>query len=220
MKRNEVKIFVVFFMLLLSACNGNIFPIKKSAFVDQKSGVLLASVTTYGGNNATFYYKKAGLDKNYYLAAKYENLLNPISHLMFSDDYSDDNSRWGKLVALKLDVGRYYLTDSELYAHEFQTGYIFKSKNFKPLEFVVEAGKITYIGNLHIQAIQEKNSRGFLNVVSGVSSVSDRGNVDINILSQKYPNLSAWPIKNAVPIPAVDTPLFLHSVHRTIKRYY
>lgn len=171
-------------LALLSACAPNNL-IKPTKSVSKKKGIILASVTKSGGTDVWFYYKKKGSSEL--------TRMDAVGISGEPDSYLNTKDKQGRLLAFEVDEGTYYLTNWEIYSY-YLYGYSYISpKKPKPLPFTVKSGRITYIGNLHVDV-------GYYNGgVVGLSSIKNRRALDIKMLKRKYPNLRNWPIKTELP---------------------
>jgi|GEM_PF-6408637 len=180
-------------IILVSGCSMTKESIQSSKPVDKNLGIVLAAVTT----------KKAKLveDANYYLretGTKEEQRIDAFEFSLFrrNDDYPEDKSRDGSLIALPLKPGEYELYNWGIYiANGVSFTEIHPVKPPVPLKFTIRPGEITYIGDLHIEPIMDKNFLGISTPRGGNPSISDNSAVDLQLLRIKYPNLQDWPVR-------------------------
>lgn len=187
------NIFTIFMILIIGGCGGNTALIKPNDPISSDFGIILASVTQNGHGDATFYYKKEGEDK--------ENAMSAIGQVWskIPDDYPNDDTKVGRLLAFKAEPGKYYISDWLLYIFMYPSEKTVRPKNFEPLKFSVESGKITYIGNLHIETTYGKNILGITIPSSGIPSIDNNEEIDLKLLSKKYKNFNTWPVKVDIP---------------------
>lgn len=161
-------------------------------------GVLVASVTAdhhRQPNDAWFYVRRVGTQEPIRLSA-----FGPASYLYKSNDYPDHPSRRGQLVAMPLEPGDYELFGWTLYLRTFGGyGYISPKTPPPPLAFKVAAGRVTYLGNLHVDTVLGRSLIGLEIAVGGEVRVVDDFDPDVNLMKTKYPNLAALPIDRQAP---------------------
>jgi len=184
--------------------------IKTSETVSKNNGVLLASVTrgmkkggffnkifTTKDVYAWFYFNKVSSSKENSKRME-SNRYKFIGRDNELKQYNDD----GRVVAFELEPGEYEITSWTLYdtghgppPHNYK--YI-KSKHFEPKKFIVKPGKVSYIGELHLEAVYGKNFLGISIVAGAKSSCTNESKRDISIFKEKYPTLNDWPIEFSV----------------------
>jgi hypothetical protein len=187
-------VWCISFFILLSGCSTNSALIKQGVEIDTNKGVILASVTHNGSGSGSYFYKKEG-DKE-------PNKMEAVSSGFSGnspDEYPDDLDRAGRLLAFEVDAGKYYLSDWSIFI-SFYGGYkIISPKEPVAAEFMVEPGKITYLGNLHTETLYGKNIFGITIAGSGMSIIENREDIDLEKLNKKYPMLSGWPMVIDIP---------------------
>lgn len=193
------KVFCLFFIPLITivtGCSMTKEQIQSSKPVDKSLGIVLAAVTTVK--------VKYIEDANYYLretGTKEEQRIDAFEGSIFGkhDDYPEDKSRDGSLIALPLKTGSYELCNWGLY---IATGVSFTdihpAKPPVPLKFTISPGEITYIGDLHIDPLMGKNLLGISIPGGGNPGISDNSAVDLQLLRKKYPNLQDWPVRTNI----------------------
>jgi hypothetical protein len=160
--------------------------------------VLLAALTTDDNSqvmDAWFFYRKKGSSDELRLDA-----FGMAGLLMKPNDFAGRDTRKGRLLALPLEPGEYELFNWTLYVTRLGGyGYLSPKTLPPPHPFAIRAGEITYLGGLHIDLILGKNLFGISMVFGGNPDIADQSTRDLLLLKEKYPNLSALPIRNAVP---------------------
>lgn len=190
-------------MLLLVGCVSSPQSIKPTDRVDSQQGILLASVTIDDA--------RAVMDGWYFYRPKNSNTRKnrPVEHRLdaasaiimsqASDDYPNNKSKNGRLLAIPIKAGDYELTNWTLYISQAGGyGYISPKKLPAPLPFTIQAGQITYLGNLHLNTITGKNFFGIVVPFGAYPVITNDEQVDLNLLKNKYPNLSNWPTHSAL----------------------
>lgn len=196
---NPFKLLLSLAIVLFTAGCAN-FP--SSLSPDQKPapdrGVLVASVTADHHrqlNDAWFYVRRVGTQDPIRLSA-----FGPASYLYKSNDYPDHPSRRGQLVALPLEPGDYELFGWTLYLRVFGgNGYISPKTPLPVVPFKVAAGRVTYLGSLHVDTLLGRNLIGLEIAAGGDAQVVDNFDADTRLLKTKYPNLAALPIDRQAP---------------------
>ncbi|WP_163936990.1 hypothetical protein [Paraferrimonas sp. SM1919] len=180
-------------LLCLTGC-ASTKTIKESYSLNDKSGngVLISSVSNRGGYSG--------------YSVFYRGISNGISgNIKFGEgvallpippkgDFSHLN-RKGEVFAVELPAGNY-----KVWRWGVSSGHVFL-KPIVPIaiEFKVEPGKATYIGNFDFI---QTDSMGL--TVTGVEvNYSDQSQIDLDIVSKKYPNLDAKSIIKGVKDDAV-----------------
>lgn len=163
---------------------------------DKSKGVLLVSVTSERGkqtHDAWFYVRKKGeIDKNTRLAA------SGFSMFGKSNDFPQRSSRTGRLLAIPLEPGEYELFSWTLYIQVFGGyGYISPKVAPPPLAVSVAAGKVTYLGYLHLDTLMGANVFGLSIPGGGRPFVTDNFEEDRALMASKFPMLAVWPLEKA-----------------------
>ena len=196
-----MKIFRLLIMAslgyLMIGCASMTGTIQGNQPVDKSKGVLLAGLTADDKgyvNDAWYYYRKKGSKEELRLDALGTNLFGK------PDDYPEDKSKDGRLVAIPLDAGEYELFSWTLYINQAGGyGYIKPKNSPPPLSFSISPGKITYLGNLHLNTFTGKNLFGISIPAGAEPDIRDNQSVDMPLLKVKYPNLNDWPVQVSVP---------------------
>lgn len=186
--------------LLLGGCSTN--PALKDAMLGEQSvvpdgkGAIMASVTKSDGEDAWFFYRMKGASEGLRLDAIGYSMLDDFG--LGPDDYPED-PKDGRLLLLKAEPGVYELYDWKLYVTSGGGYSYFSPKEFKPLRFTVEEGKITYLGNLHLEALYGRNIVG-MRVIAGAEAKNlDEREVDMLLLKSKHPKVSHMPVVVDLP---------------------
>ncbi len=182
---------------LLMACPSQAKTVKPDKPVDPNMGVLLLSATTDSFGNLDevwYYYRLKGSDD--------KKSLDTYGSHIFSrpDDFPEDENKLGRLLATSLEPGEYELFDWKiLFKQGFGTLTVTPKQAAKVLSFTIYPGKITYIGNFHVDSIKGKNIFGLSVAAGGFPVVADKSAEDMPLLKTKYPNLQDWPVEISVP---------------------
>ena len=163
---------------------------------DKSKGILLASVTAETGkhtHDAWFYIRRKGdADNSERLAA------SGFSMFGKPNDFPQRSPRTGRLLAISLDPGEYELFTWTLYIQTFGGyGYISPKNPPTPLPFSVVAGRITYLGYLHLDTLMGKNIFGLSIPAGGGPEITDNFEDDRSLMAQKFPMLTTWPLEKA-----------------------
>ena len=179
-------------MAILSACSSTEV-MKPTTKVGASNGVIVASVTKSGlSSDAWFYYKKKGTNDELRMDAVGLTLYKSTG------DFPNDKNKVGRLLAFEAPAGNYDLTRWEIYIYTTGPGYI-RPRKIEPLPFSVKAGRVTYLGNLHIDTLSGKNIFGISIPAAGKATITNQKNRDFVILKKKYPNLGQMPINVSIP---------------------
>ena len=182
------NIILIPFILLIFSCvsNSNLI-VKSDVNIGPNIGVILVSVTKNNGSDAWFYYKKRG--------TKEAIRMDAVGIFNDADINLSEEKKRGRLLAIKAEPGIYDLTGWDMYVYTYpnSTKYI-GPKEFEPIEFTIKEGEITYLGNLHLDAIVSKNFFGAKIPFDATSKISDDSKRDLISLKEKYPNISKWPL--------------------------
>ena len=184
--------------LLMVGCASHPKTIDENEVVDKGMGILLASVTSDGNKqviDAWYFYRNKG-DKE-------ESRLDAFGlGGIFGkpDDYPEQKAKEGRLLAVPLEPGEYELFNWMLYVSR-GAGYGYLSPKAPPpsFPFTIAPGRITYLGNLHIDTIEGKNMFGISILVGGDPEISNSWLFDASLMKKKYPNFGDWPIQNSIP---------------------
>lgn len=196
------RIFLLIFSInFLFGCVSAPKSIKATDRVDSQKGVLLASVTIDDARavlDGSFFYSAKNSKKN--KLGKGEYLIKSgMSMTRRFDDYPTDKSKNGRLIAIPMNAGDYELTNWNLFVSQAGGfGNISPQEPPTPLPFTIEAGHVTYLGNLHITTITGKNVFGIEVPFGAYPVITNNEQIDLSLLRSKYPNLNSWPIHSAL----------------------
>jgi hypothetical protein len=168
---------------------------------DRGHGMILGSATVTDLDetliaHAHFYINAAGVGPGPMRAVVTADSCQPKSK---NPGNSDFVGSCGRLFALDLPAGNYQISDWLL---ETSGGESFTPKDWDPIPFKVEAGKATYIGDLHMLLRMGKNLLGLDVVAGGWPLLLDNRVRDAELLRRKYPWLNDEVIQvELVPLP-------------------
>ena len=182
-----------------SGCTySRIKPIKANEIIDRRKGVLLAAVTSDGHfaiKDAWYFFRKKGTEEELRLDA-----FGLGGLFIKPDDYPDQKTIDGRLLAVILEPGDYELIGWMLYVSRAGGyGYISPKSPPQPFPFTISSANITYLGNLHIDTVLAKNFFGIKIPAGGIPRISDNLEVDALLMKKKYPKLVDWPIRTSIP---------------------
>ena len=195
--------------LIITGCATGTSGESSAELSDRTKGVVAAS-TTYDVGTRTmdawfFIRKKSETDKDKFVRLSAQppfserpafGLLSPIAHL--AQELPGTPGHAGRVMAVSLEPGEYELYSWTLYIQIMGGyGYISPKTPPKPLPFVVNAGQITYLGNLHGKTLMGSNIFGLSVPGDGTAVISNDFEHDIPLLKAKFPMLLNWPINDA-----------------------
>lgn len=163
--------------------------------ISSDSGVVVVSVTR-GIKKGNFLTTKTDIDsKFFYKGNGVDDVF--ISHnpkLFGIGGESDLEFTDGQLNVVDLKPGKYSINSWTLFV-PIGTGYKKLSpRQYDPIEFTVKKGKVTYIGNLHLETVYGRNAFGLEIEVGAEQKCFNSSERDIKRFKNKYPNLSKWTI--------------------------
>lgn len=150
-------------------------------------GVVIASVSfdRIGSRNfqAMFY-----LDEDIPGAPVPARRLEALAEHMTIRMGSQFKDSYGQVLAISLPAGRHTISSWRLVR---SAGYTLSpSEKMVPLEFQVEAGKVQYIGNLHLNLAEGNNVLGLPVIADASPEIRDRQDRDLAIIRKKYPQFA------------------------------
>ncbi len=194
-------------LALLPGCASFSPPIDNAEEVDPSKGVLLAGLSTGGSyqvKDAWFFYRLKGTTDEHRLDAF--SFAGSMARGLFgrlvptTNHFSGSGPEVGRLVAYPLEPGEYELYSWTLYVDRAGGyGYVSPKNRPPPHSFKIQAGTITYLGGLHVNAILGPNTLGFDMVFGGDPDIRDRSDRDLSLLKSLYPTIAGWPIQKSVP---------------------
>lgn len=150
-------------------------------------GVVIASVSFDRAGSRNFqamFYLDEGIPGAPVPARRLEALPEHVT-IRIGSQFKDS---YGQVLAISLPAGRHTISSWRLVR---SAGYILSpSQKMAPLEFHVEAGKVQYIGNLHLNLAEGKNMLGFRIVTDASPEIRDRQDRDLPIIKKKYPQFA------------------------------
>ncbi len=194
---------VLFFAGVLQSCatSNKEIEISKENVISSSNGVLMASVTKGMKNNnrhtkVMFFISKEDGSKVATLLSHEITVLGAM--LGEKNELEGSGNADGRINAFELIPGQYQLNSWSLFV-PLGNGYKYiDSVNFKPYKFSIEPGKVTYLGDLHLETIYGAGFLGIETEIGAKSGCSDHIDRDKNQFIKKYPGLSAWPIKKSI----------------------
>lgn len=188
--------------VLLLGCASSPGALQPTDPLDPGKGVVVVSLTSSDSPqvmDAWFFYRKKGSTEDLRLDA-----FGVGGLLAKPKGFADEPSRRGRLQALALDPGEYELFNWTLYVTRAGGyGYLSPKVPPPPHGFVVRAGELAYLGNLHIEPVLGKNTFGIPMVFGGEPEITDRSDRDLPLLKIQQPRLAAWPLRSQVPSGAL-----------------
>jgi len=152
-----------------------------------EQGIVIASVSFDRAGSRNFqamFYLDEGITGASVPSRRLEALPERVTIRMgsqFKDSY-------GQVLAISLPAGRHVISSWRLVR---SAGYIVSpSGKMPPLEFQVEAGKVQYIGNLHLNLAEANNVFGFRIVADASPEIRDSQDRDLPIIRKKYPQFA------------------------------
>ena len=187
-KENEMKKYLILILVvfLISGCASN-GQLDSTSEFDPVNGVFVTSVTKAGpSQNAWFYFQKIGTHDGFRMDALGKRN---------DRDFDNDNIKEGRVLAFQVPEGNYELERWEIRMVQLTV----VDQNIKPrkisaIPFTVNAGEMTYIGNLHLKTTTSKGLFGRPVASGGYAVISDEKDIDLPILKEKYPKLKDLPI--------------------------
>jgi len=117
----------------------------------------------------------------------------------YKDSEFDDIE--GRIFSLEAPAGHYKITGWQI---NNGTGMrIYPKEYADPIEFEVQAGKITYIGNFHMKMETGENIFGIDITAGGYPVIKDSFERDYAVFKVRYPNLRSTPYIKTIPYTGV-----------------
>jgi hypothetical protein len=210
--RLTTRILSILTALLLAACAHRPSGEPTESLGDKTKGVIAASTTYTDGTrtlDSWFYIRKKGeSNKDNFIRLSAKPPASTGSGLLALTlstigthsigDFPDTPDHSGRVLAVQLEPGEYELYSWTIYVQAVNGyGYISPKAPPTPLPFQVQAGVITYLGNLHGQTVMGQNVFGMDVPGGGIPSITDRLERDKPMLKAKFPMLQDWPITSA-----------------------
>ncbi|MFL6647758.1 MAG: hypothetical protein ACJ8KO_07340, partial [Sulfurifustaceae bacterium] len=152
---------------------------------EKDTGLVVGSVTQddvpgQGASYATFFFEDS--NGNGHMVRSREQFLTRAL-VQGPDDFSDVV---GRLFAIELPKGKYRFVRWNM---GDGVGHFWPKKDPSPLEFTIERGKVTYIGNLHMQLATGTNIVGQTRIANVLPVVSDKSDRDLRVFASRFPKL-------------------------------
>ncbi|WP_034351404.1 hypothetical protein [Herbaspirillum sp. GW103] len=179
--------FICLLVLLLTACAASNVDRDFSLENNPDQGIVIASVSfdrAGSRNSQAMFYLDEGIPGAPVPARRLEALPEHATIRMgsqFKDSY-------GQVLAISLPAGRHTISSWRLVRSAAYS--LSPSEKMPPLEFHVAAGKVQYIGNLHLNLVEGKNMLGLRMVADASPEIRDRQDRDLPIIKKKYPQFA------------------------------
>ncbi len=185
MKNTPRSGFTYFFLILflfLGGCSASNIDSNYSLNDKEGSGILLASMTQAGLPSAfNMFVHLRGVDNTY------SNEV-PVTDLFVSVDWpcpflatSTEAQSCGRLAVIELQQGEYEFYSWSGSSNDGKTSTTVTARKEFSKRFNIEAGKVTYVGDVHFSVI---GNRFALNVI-------DKRDRDLPLFYSKYPKITA-----------------------------
>jgi len=211
---------VVATFALLSGCATNNATQQVANLSDQPTGLLVGSVSIPNidsnvGINLRYYFQRVDTSSEYIVEEIEEDYdidfdysakpdtqglqqefvvsTTQLSNAMFSE--SEFEQQDGKVFSVELPAGTYQLTR---WSMSTAANTQIHPRNLAPIEFVVEADKVNYLGNIHMELQHEADAFG-VEIAQGSPVIfQDKSERDIQVLKSKGADITA-DMKKIVP---------------------
>ena len=193
---DKIRIILIpIFLILISACAHTPLKNIKSDFSLSKSsskGVVFGSVSqSYGAAEFLLYMSNADGSWSVYKNAREQSAF-------FGYEKSELGNMEGKLFAFEAPAGKYRLNTWAI--KRGVDVFIRPIVSPEPVEFIIENGRTTYIGNIHMEFRMGENLFGMRMVFGGLPIIKDEFERDNKLFSEKYTALTSTPIDKDIPL--------------------
>jgi|GEM_PF-4203527 len=215
MFKNISFILALSSIFLVTSCNTSNLKPDNASTTDPNNGLLLASVTL-GKKKESFMRKSymhvtfmivqakdvPGKEKKETKLISFDNTERYFISSHGAGVFTQTNElkeygAEGRIQVEQLPPGEYAIIGWEIYLPGIPERTI-NSNDFTPSYFTLKAGEITYIGNLHVDALYGKNLLGITIVGGGQSKCSDMSSRDIMIFNEKFQAIKHLPLSNQI----------------------
>lgn len=184
--------------MLLGACTTppRPLPVGQDGNPGAGSGYLLTSISADAGHNARFVFRDLHSGAEWPLTAHGGGLLDR------SAGFDDEDGSSGRLLLTDLAPGVYELVGWGLLAGRrgHQQRWL-EPAGLPPIPFLVRAGEITYIGNLHVTVLHDAGTvlPALLRpVAAAAADIRSRAERDLSLLRQRHGELAELPVRPSV----------------------
>lgn len=183
--------FVLGSMLALTGCSSLMNVPPKYSLADAKPeghGLLLASMTadnTDGLPQASFTIVISNSDKPG--AGDEQSVVAFTGCDMRHTGETEFGPECGRAIASDLPAGKYYIMNWSMMTGTSQ--YIIGPRTWVPIPFTIEAGKATYIGNIHLKLEHGTNHFGWPMIAAGFPITRNLRERDIPVFERMFPKL-------------------------------
>lgn len=195
----KVRFSILIFVMVLSGCATTSLKPSDAHKISKSEGILVASVTrgimqrgmmTNNGVTAYITINPKGQSVNgKVLGSNAKGSFGIGSGIAVKD---------GKLNVENMKPGEYQISTWELYVPGGGGAYISLSpKQFDPIDFVIEQGKVNYIGNIHLESVYGENFVGVLVEQGAEMRCDNKSQTDISLFQKEFPGFGSWEIRNA-----------------------
>jgi hypothetical protein len=212
--RTLSKLLVVLWLGALAACTQGQTASPSFVYTPERgTGVVVGSVTEVYQSGPQYAHKGMSTGSYFYLADKQGKRITltsgarPFLFVQESDnEFPGRPGLRGQAFAVELPPGDYALVDWTME----HGGYKAFGNRKNPIPIRVEAGKVSYLGNLVIQIFYRKDSDGYFYVAGARPSGFDQSARDIPAIKKKFPTLQRREVESQVlnlaswdePVPA------------------
>jgi hypothetical protein len=202
-----IRICIAATVVVMAGCATQIVPNApdevSAAKLDSKTGVLVGSFSRITERQEhvshAIYFQHENPDYLPYEIRSFHG--NDMLGLHPEDDFHESD-REGLLFAFVLPAGNYHFVS---YALESGEGHWRPTKPFS-VPFKVEAGKVNYVGDIHLVVNEGKDIFGMTTAKGGKFHFINAKNKDIPILKNKYPDIPWADLAITVPNHAREYP--------------
>jgi len=185
MKIRNVFLLIVS-VLLMQGCVGVNLGLKPKEKIEPNNGVFVISATRKGAGIASVTIE--GEKGKLYVVKSLDILSGNI----------EEGEIEGNVYAFQGKPGIYKLVHWQLYIYSGITETVISPKKLEPITFEVKPGKITYLGNYHIDTLYGKNILG-IDIPAGAKiTISDKEYRDLSIAKKEHPNIANMPVIKSV----------------------
>lgn len=165
---------------------------------DKDTGLVVGSVTqddvpNLNASYATFFFEDSHGDGH--MVRSREQVVTRALIQAVNKAPEDFSDAVGRLFAIELSSGNYKFVRWNM---SDGNGHFWPKKDPAPLEFTVERGKVSYIGNLHMKLVTGTNIIGQTRIADVLPVVSDKSDRDLPVFASRFPRLKADDVRKRV----------------------